>query len=82
MLPYIRSTRLLKTVSMAGMAVSVSVLLLFLAVAMFGTPKESVYTAIWYTFFVGFPLYGIFYVGLKLQEYLREIEATLLKQQA
>ncbi len=46
-----------------------------------GTPVEGVYVGIWYIFFVGLPIYGILYVGLKLREYLREIEAILLKQQ-
>ena len=76
-----RLTYMLKIQSVAGIAVSISVFLLFVAVAMFGTPEEHVYGAIGYLYFVGFPLYGILYVGLKLREHLREIEAALLKQQ-
>ena len=49
--------------------------------AISGTPDEGVYVSIWYMYFVGLPMYGILYVGLKLREYLREIEAALLKQQ-
>ena len=35
-----------------------------------------------YAYFVGLPLYGILYVGLKLREYLREIEAALIRQES
>ncbi len=82
-LEMLRSTRLthmLKIQSVAGIAVSISVFLLFMAVAMFGTPEDDVYVAMGYSYFVGLPLYGILYVGLKLRENLREIEAALLKQ--
>jgi len=81
MLTSTRLTHMLKIQSVAGIAVSISVFLLFMAVAMFGTPEDDVYVAMGYSYFVGFPLYGILYVGLKLRENLREIEAALLKQQ-
>ena len=74
-------TDMLKIQSVAGIAVTISVFLLFIAVAKFGTPEEDVYAVIGYLYFVGFPLYGILYVGLKLREHLREIEVALLKQQ-
>ncbi len=81
MLTSTRLTHMLKIQSVAGIAVSISVFLLFMAIAMLGTPEKDVYVAISYAYFVGFPLYGILYVGLKLREHLREIEAALLKQQ-
>ena len=83
-LEMLRSTRLthmLKIQSRAGIAVSISVLVLFMGAANFGTPDEDVYLTLWYLYFVGLPMYGILYAGLKLREYLREIEAALLKQQ-
>ena len=81
MLMSTRLTHCLKILSVAGMAVSISLLILFMIAAISGTPDEGVYIAIWYMFFVGLPMYGILYVGLKLREYLREIETVLLKQQ-
>ena len=79
MLTSTRLTHMLKIQSVAGIAVSISVFLLFMAVAMFGTPEDDVYVAMWHSYFVGLPLYGILYVGLKLREHLREIEAALLR---
>ncbi len=81
MLTSTRLTHFLKILSVSGIAVSISLLVLFITAAISGTPDEGVYVAIWYVFFVGLPMYGILYVGLKLREYLREIEAILLKQQ-
>ena len=81
MLTSTRLTHFLKILSVSGMAVSISLLILFMIAAISGTPDESVYVAIWNIFFVGLPMYGMLYVGLKLREYLREIEAILLKQQ-
>ncbi len=81
MLTSTRLTHMLKIQSVAGIAVSISVFLLFMAVVMLGTVENDVYVAMWCTYFVGLPMYGILYVGLKLREYLREIEAALLKQQ-
>ena len=72
-------THMLKIQSVAGIAVSISVFLVFVAVAMLGTPEKDVYVAAGYSYFVGLPLYGILYVGLKLREHLRGIEAALLK---
>ncbi len=76
-----RLTHMLKIQSRAGIAVSISVLVLFMGAANFGTPDEDVYLTLWYLYFVGLSMYGILYAGLKLREYLREIEAALLKQQ-
>ena len=76
-----RLTHFLKILSVSGVAVSIVLLILFIVAAFSGTPVEGVYVGIWYVFFVGLPIYGILYVGLKLREYLREIEAILLKQQ-
>ena len=81
MLTSTRLTHFLKILSVSGIAVSISLLILFITAAISGTPDEGVYVAIWYVFFVGLPMYGILYVGLKLREYLREIETVLLKQQ-
>ena len=81
MLTSTRLTHLLKILSVSGIAVSIILLILFMIAAISGTPDESVYVAIWYMFFVGLPMHGMLYVGLKLREYLREIEAALLKQQ-
>ncbi len=81
MLKSTRLTYFLKIQSVAGMAVSIIVLLVFTASAVIGPPGEDVYVAIWYSYFVGLPIYGMLYVGLKLREYLREILAVLLKQQ-
>jgi len=81
MLMSTRLTHFLKILSVAGMGVSISLLILFMTAAISGTPDENVYIAIWYMFFVGLPMYGILYVGLKLREYLREIAIVLLKQQ-
>ncbi len=81
MLTSTRLTHFLKILSVSGMGVSIFLLILFMIAAISGTPDENVYIAIWYMFFVGLPMYGILYVGLKLREYLREILAVLLKQQ-
>ena len=81
MLTSTRLTHFLKILSVSGIAVSISLLILFMTAAISGTPDEGVYVSIWYMYFDGLPMYGILYVGLKLREYLREIEAALLKQQ-
>ncbi len=81
MLTSTRLTHFLKILSVTGLAVSIVLLILLMAAAILGTPGKGVYVAIWYIFFVGLPMYGILYVGLKLREYLREIETVLLKQQ-
>jgi len=81
MLKSTRLTYFLKIQSVAGMAVSIIILLVFTASAVFGPPGEDVYIAIWYSYFVGIPIYGLLYVGLKLREYLREILVELLKPQ-
>ncbi len=81
MLASTRLTYMLKIQSVAGISVSISVSLVIMAVAVFGTPEKDVYAAICFLYFIGIPLYGILYVGLKLREHLREIEAALLKQQ-
>ena len=47
---------------------SISLLILFMTAAISGTPDEGVYVSIWYMYFVGLPMYGILYVGLKLRE--------------
>ncbi len=74
-------TYFLKIQSVSGMVVSIIVLIAFTASAVIGPPGEDIYVAIWYSYFVGLPIYGVLYVGLKLREYLREILAVLLKQQ-
>ncbi len=81
MLTSTRLTHLLKILSVSGIAVSIILLILILIAAILGTPDENVYVAIWYMAFVGLPIYGILYVGLKLREYLQEILVALLKQQ-
>ena len=81
MLTSTRLTHLLKILSVTGMAGSIGVLIMFLPAAMFGTPDEDAIIAFSFFFYVGLPLYGLLYVGLKLREYLKEIEAVLLKQQ-
>ncbi len=81
MLTSTRLTHLLKILSVSGITVSIILLILFLTAAIAGTPDENVYAAIWYILFVGLPMHGMLYVGLKLREYLQEILAVLLKQQ-
>ncbi len=73
-------THMLKIQSVAGIVLSFTVFVLFLLVTILGE-SEDAWIWMWYSYFVGFPLYGILYVALKLREYLREIEAALLKQQ-
>ena len=81
MLRSTRLTRMLNIQSLAGIAVSISVFLLFVTVVMLGPPQDELYVAMWGLYFGGWGLYGILDGGLKLREYLREIEAALLKQQ-
>ena len=81
MLTSTRLTHLLKILSVSGITVSIVLLILFMIAAIAGTPDEDVYVAIWFMTFVGLPLHGMLYVGLKLREYLQEILAALLKQQ-
>ena len=82
MLTSTRLTHLLKIQSVAGIAVSFAVFLFFVVVILLGETKEDAWVAMWYAYFIGLPLYGILYVALKLREYLREIEAALLRQQS
>ncbi|MCZ6846399.1 MAG: hypothetical protein O7F69_10905 [Alphaproteobacteria bacterium] len=65
-----RLSHMLNIQSVAGIAVSISVLLVFMAVAMFGTPEMDIYVAICFSYFIGLPLHGILYVGLKLHKHL------------
>ena len=62
MLTSTRLTHFLKILSVSGIAVSISLLILFITAAISGTPDEGVYVAIWYVFFVGLPMYGIPYL--------------------
>ena len=82
MLTSTRLSHMLKIQSVAGISVSISVSLVIMAVAVFGTPEKDVYAAICFSYFIGIPLYGILYVGLKLHKHLGEIEAALSKQRA
>ncbi len=81
MLTSTRLTHLLKILSVSGITVSIILLILFMTAAISGTPDEKVYVLIWYMVFIGLPMHGMLYVGLKLREYLQEILAVLLKQQ-
>ena len=82
MLTSTRLTHGLKIQSVAGIAVSFAVFVFFMLVILLGEPNEDAWVAMWYAYFVGLPLYGILYVGLKLREYLREIEASLIRQES
>ena len=81
MLTSTRLTLWLKIQSVAGIAVSFAVFVFFMLVILLGEPNEDAWVAMWYAYFVGLPLYGILYVGLKLREYLREIEASLIRRE-
>lgn len=81
MLTSTRLTHLLKIQSVAGIAVSFAVFVFFMLVILLGEPNKDAWIAMWYAYFVGLPLYGVLYVGLKLREYLREIEAALIRQE-
>ena len=81
MLTSTRLTHLLKIQSVAGIAVSFAVFIFFMLVIFLGETNEDAWVAMWYAYFVGLPLYGILYVALKLREYLREIEAALIRQE-
>ena len=81
MLTSTRLTHWLKIQSVAGIAVSFAVFVFFMLVILLGEPNEDAWVAMWYAYFVGLPLYGILYFGLKLREYLREIEASMIRQE-
>ena len=81
MLTSTRLTHWLKIQSVACIAVSFSVFVFFFLIITLGERNEGAWVAMWYAYFVGLPLYGILYVGLKLREYLREIEASLIRQE-
>ena len=81
MLTSTRLTHWLNIQSVAGIAVSFAVFVFFMLVILLGEPNEDAWVAMWYAYFVGLPLYGILYVGLKLREYLREIEASLIRRE-
>ncbi len=81
MLTSTRLTHWLKIQSVAGIAGSFAVFVFFMLVILLGESNEDAWVAMWYAYFVGLPLYGILYVGLKLREYLREIEASMIRQE-
>ncbi len=81
MLTSTRLTHLLKIQSVAGIAVSFAVFVFFMLVILLGEPNEDAWIAIWYAYVVGRPIYGRLNFGLTLREYLREIEAALIRQE-
>jgi hypothetical protein len=80
------STRLLqwlKILSVGGLAVNAAAFIIMLIFALLQSKSmahDELWIFLWATFSVGLPAYGSLYVLVKAREYLRDIEATLMKK--